>query len=204
MIFVKFPEPGKVKTRLAKSLGKEGAAEAYRRMVAKVAENVVPATGEELRWDIWVVFDPADREHDVREWLEPLFDSKPTKFLPQVSGGLGERLEAAFAAGFEAGFGKVAAIGTDCVDLDRAGVAECWQKLDSSDVVFGPADDGGYYLVGLKSACPKLFQQIPWSDERTLEVSKEVAAKLDLRVGELPVLSDVDEIEQWRAVESGL
>ncbi|MFT4550627.1 MAG: rSAM/selenodomain-associated transferase 1 [Verrucomicrobiales bacterium] len=198
IIFVKFPEPGKVKTRLAKSLGSEGAADAYRWLVARVAENVVEPSGE---WAIWVIFDPAEREGEVREWLEPLFGASVSRYVPQADGDLGARLGGAFAAGFDAGFEKVAAIGTDCVDLGLEGIRHCWRSLEEHDVVFGPADDGGYYLVGLKSVCARLFTEVPWSHERTLEVSRGVAASEGLSVAELEVLSDVDEIEQWEDIQ---
>ena len=202
MIFVKFPEPGKVKTRLAKVLGDEGAAKAYRQLVSHVAEGVQPPQGLEDQWAIWVVFDPAERESEVREWLDPQFRGAASRYLAQVPGDLGDRLVGAFAAGFEAGFGKIAAIGTDCVDLDADGIGEAWKMLDQRDVVFGPADDGGYYLVGLKDASPIIFQGVPWSDPRTLAVSRQIASEAGLSVGELAVLSDIDEIEQWRELSA--
>ena len=208
MIFVKFPEPGKVKTRLAKVLGDEEAAHAYRSLVARVAQNVVPPSGGD--WAIWVVFDPAERESEVREWLDPVFGGAIDAYLPQVRGDLGERMEQALSAGFAAGFGQVALIGSDCVDLDQDGIGECWRLLrEEKDVVFGPANDGGYYLVGANApgctaggidVSPVLFNGVPWSDGRTLEVSKEVAAAAGLKIGELEPLGDVDEIEDWEAL----
>ena len=202
MIFVKFPEPGKVKTRLAKALGNEGAAEVYRQLVARVAKQVVAPSGAGDGWSIWIVFDPEEREADVRQWLDADFGSSVSAYLPQNPGDLGDRLRGAFAAGFAAGFEKVAAIGTDCVDLGVAGIGECWRRLDEIDVVFGPADDGGYYLIGLKAMRGELFDQIPWSSEQTLEVSKRVAVGAGLMVGELETLTDIDEVEHWEALRN--
>lgn len=201
MIFVKFPEPGKVKTRLAKALGNEEAAAVYCKLVRRVARQVLAPTVSDEAWEIWVVFDPADREAEVRAWLGPLFGAAATRYLPQVPGDLGERLAGAFAAGFGAGFENVAAIGTDCVDLDREGIAECWRLLgDGNDVVFGPADDGGYYLIGLKGPQADLFSGIPWSSEQTLTASVAAAQAGGLSYGQLATLSDVDEVEQWHAL----
>ena len=200
MIFVKFPEPGRVKTRIAEAVGAEEAARIYRDLVGRVSGKVVPDERAELQWEVWVIFDPPERESAVRDWLEPLFGDAVERFEPQVEGDLGERLAAAFAAGFAAGFAKVAAIGTDCVELDADGIGECWRLLDEKDVVFGPAEDGGYYLVALKKECAALFAGVPWSSAETLAVSKAVTAQLGLSVGELATLSDVDEIVQWEAL----
>jgi rSAM/selenodomain-associated transferase 1 len=202
MVFVKFPEPGKVKTRLAKSLGNEGAVDVYKRLVARVAEQVVPPQGGGDGWSIWIVFDPADQGPAVDAWLQPLFGEAVGAYLPQVVGDLGARLGSAFATGFGAGFEKVAAIGTDCVDLTADGIRACWEALEESDVVFGPAEDGGYYLIGLKANSPDLFAEIPWSSERTLQASKEAAAAAGLSIAELAVLTDVDEIGAWQALRA--
>ena len=141
MIFVKFPEPGRVKTRLAKSVGDEEAANIYRRLVARVAGQVVApsAAGDAEPWAIWVVFDPPERHHEIRTWLEPLLGGpgEIDAFVPQADGDLGARLGAAFTEGFKAGFGRIAAIGTDCVDFGEAEIQECWRQLDETDVVFG-------------------------------------------------------------------
>ena len=200
MVFVKFPTPGRVKTRIAESLGAEEAARIYRELVARVAAQVVPSEAEDPGWAIWIVFDPPEAESSVRGWLEPPFGGAIAHYEPQIPGGLGERLAAAFRAGFAAGFDRVAAIGTDCVDLTAQGIRQGWCTLDESDVVFGPADDGGYYLVGLKQECPALFEGVPWSSAQTLAASRAKAERLGLRIGELETLTDVDQVEQWEAL----
>ena len=202
MIFVKFPEPGKVKTRLAKSVGNEGAANIYRKLVAQVAGQVVAqGTGEvEGDWAIWILFDPPERQREIRTWLDPLLGGAVDASVPQVEGDLGVRLEAAFARGFEAGFRRIAAIGTDCVGFGEAEIRQCWRLLDETDVVFGPADDGGYYLIGMKREHQELFTKIPWSSPQTLEASQAAARAAGLSFAELPTMADVDEIEQWEAL----
>ena len=86
------------------------------------------------------------------------------------------------------------------MDLDREGIAACWRHLEEVDVVFGPAVEGGYYLIGLKKMCPELFVGIPWSSALTLKASQGAAARNGLEVGELGVLSDIDECDQWQAL----
>jgi len=202
MIFAKLPEPGKVKTRLAKVIGNEEAAGVYKQLVKRVAEQVAPPPTQKESWATWVIFDPPGSEPAVREWLEPLFLQGIEAFLAQVSGGLGDRLGAAFVAGFEAGFEKVAAIGTDCPHLDARGISACWESLEQSDVVFGPADDGGYYLIGMRENRQELFQDVPWSSDQTLPASLAVAERIGAAVDLLDELSDVDEVEQWEALKS--
>ena len=208
MVFVKFPEPGRVKTRLAKSVGNEEAARIYRALVARVFGQVIAPQngGENQCWAIWIVFDPPERHVQIREWLNPLLGSgvDVDAYVPQVDGDLGARLSAAFSQGFAAGFDRVAAIGTDCVGFGAAEISECWRHLDENDVVFGPAADGGYYLIAMKREHPELFAGIPWSTAQTLAASRAAAAETGLAVAELAMFSDVDEIEQWEALcESG-
>ena len=200
MIFVKYPEPGKVKTRIADVLGDEEAAQIYRKLVARVSDQVVPGEDEGFDWTVWILFDPPESELAVRDWLQPHFDGVVERFLPQVRGDLGDRLAGAFRAGFAAGFDRVAAIGTDCVDLDRKGVAECWDRLEEADLVFGPANDGGYYLVAMKQEWGALFEGVPWSCSETLAASREIAVRLGLSVSELVRLDDIDEPAQWEAL----
>ena len=178
MIFLKYPEPGKVKTRIAEVVGDEEAARIYTDLVRLVARNLAPRIGKRLSCAMWIVFDPPEKETEVRAWLEPVFGLCPERYEPQAQGDLGQRLTAAFAAGFAAGYRKIAAIGTDCVDLDAAVIGKCWHLLHEKDVVFGPAEDGGYYLVALKNECAALFEGVPWSSTETLSASKQVAEKL--------------------------
>jgi rSAM/selenodomain-associated transferase 1 len=204
MIFAKFPEPGRVKTRLARELGNETAAEIYVKLVERVVENVGQQGDRAAgRWEIWVVFDPADREAEVREWLEPLFPRAVVGFLAQGAGDLGARLAGAFGAAFRTGFEKVIAIGTDCVELGAAEITEGFQLLEGVDVVFGPAADGGYYLVGLSEERGELFAGIPWSSARALEASLGVTEREGWSHATLAVLSDVDEVAQWEALRAG-
>ena len=196
LVFVKFPEPGKVKSRLADGIGGEAAAQVYRSLTDRVI-SAIP-DGEGVR----VVFDPPDREGDVRRWLAPaLARFGPVEFWPQAAGDLGRRLEAAFARAFAAGRSATAlAIGSDCVELGGRHLAEARERLAAGvDVVFGPALDGGYYLVGMRQPQPAVFHGIPWSAPDTLARSLAAAAEAGLTTALLEPLRDIDDLDDLRA-----
>ena len=114
------------------------------------------------------------------------------------------RLRAGFKQGFQAGFSKIAAIGTDCVELECSLIQKAWQKLSGDcDLVFGPARDGGYYLVAMNQveSCV-IFDEIPWSSASTLAVSLARAEKAGYRVSLLEKLSDVDTIADWQRAKT--
>lgn len=198
LVFLKQPTPGRVKTRLAVALGDEGAAEVYRRLVARVLENLASADFDELR----VMFDPPGAESGIREWLREMLPSAESgtaiTFVAQSSGDLGDRLAAGFEQAFSDGADAVAAIGTDCVAIDADTFARCWRSLqDGADAVFGPSEDGGYYLVATNSYQPTLFEKIPWSSEHTMARTLQRAEAGGLKAVQLQTLSDVDTVADW-------
>ena len=198
LIFVKYPEPGLVKTRLAATLGAECAAEIYRRLVAEVFLRLPEDE------DVIVCFDPAERREEIERWLNGIATGKRLHFLPQCVGDLGARLTDAFAETFARGFQQVAAIGTDCVEIDAAIFAETWTTLDTHDVAIGPSEDGGYYLIALTAPSPAIFEKIPWSSASVLAETLARAASENLRIHLLPILHDVDTEEDWRRAEQRL
>ncbi len=200
LLFVKWPEPGRVKTRLARDTGDPRAVEIYRELVATVIDRLPAAEFEELR----ICFDPPERLREVREWLSPRLErlGGRVRFEPQVAGDLGNRLGAAFDSAF-AGQGdrgaRVLAIGSDCPEITRADLARAFEALaePATDAVFGPTPDGGYYLVGIDAPRPELFREIPWSVETTLSASLEAARAAGLRVELLDPRHDVDTAADW-------
>ena len=198
LVFVKYPEPGRVKTRLAATVGAERAAEIYRKLVAEVFARL-PGGVETV-----VCFDPAERREDFMGWLTPLAPGRALHFLPQHAGDLGVRLDHAFAETFALGFERVAAIGTDCIAMDSAIFEETWTSLDERDVALGPSKDGGYYLIGLRAPCPALFRDIEWSTPRVLASTLARAGDAGMSIHLLPRLSDVDTEEDWRRAQQQL
>ncbi len=190
VVFVKAPIPGKVKTRLQTALSASQAARVYE---AFVRDTVACArrTGEAA---VSIAYEPHPKRPDLA-WLE---DSPP--WFPQTNGDLGARLISAFERAFRAGASKVVVIGSDCPDLDPGILRQAFARLDDAEVVLGPAEDGGYYLIGLRAPMPHLFTKMEWSGP---EVLKRTLDRLRLRGASfrlLPVRSDVDTYGDFKAL----
>ncbi len=192
MIFVKYPEPGKVKTRLAGTLGKEASARLYRRMAGDIIRRLaLKGCG---RYETVIFFDPPERASDVRNWLG---DDKC--YIQQSGGDLGERLSNAFRTVFNSGAGRAVVVGTDCPDVTQDIVTRALQHLREKDVVIGPAKDGGYYLLGLSSHAPGTFDSIDWSTGRVLQQTTEKIKQQGLSFVILEPLKDLDRPEDLPA-----
>jgi len=177
-----------VKTRLAASLGKEEAAAIYRSMGSRVVGALRSGP-----WRTVVYFDPPEAEGRMRDW----FGARGLEFLAQPSGGLGERLSHGFAWGFTEGT-VVCAIGTDAPGITVEIVESAFTQLEDPeglDLILGPANDGGYYLIALRHPAPGLFRGIPWSTGKVLKATLDAALALDLRSRLLVPLTDVDRLE---------
>ena len=198
LLFVKYPEPGCVKTRLAATVGPERAAEIYRRLVAEVFARL-PCDAEAI-----ACFDPPERREEIEQWLRGIGGERALHFLPQSAGDLGARLAHAFEETFALGFQQIAGIGTDCVEIDAAIFSETWEALGTHEVVLGPSEDGGYFLIALAAATPALFEKIPWSSGGVFTETLARAASENLRVHRLPMRHDVDTEEDWRRAEQRL
>lgn len=193
-LYLKAPRPGTVKTRLASTIGESRAAAVYRQLVERQLYALPRG------WSLEVHFAPADAEEELREWLGNL------EFVPQADGDLGERLSRGVAEAFQRGVELVFCIGADCPGLKAVHFQQAREFLETgADAVFGPAEDGGYYLLGQKRHHPCLFTDIPWSTDQTLRASLGNAKENGLRTARLPKLYDVDGEADWRrAVEEGL
>jgi len=194
LLFLKAPRTGAVKTRLAASIGAQAALRIYRSLAEGQLERL--PTG----WPTEIHFTPSNGLQNMRRWL-----GVDRSYKPQAHGDLGERLSVAVEQAFAAGATSVLCIGADCPALDADHLKQAAQALASgADIVFGPANDGGYYLVGLNRPETAIFKNIPWSAENTLGVSLQTADQLGLGVQLLEPLHDVDTIEDLhRAVADG-
>ena len=186
VIFLKAPRLGTVKTRLAASLGHAAALSAYKKITERLFKNLRRLPGVQIR------FSPDDAEPEVREWLGNGFD-----FQPQGSGDLGERLYRAFEETFSAGNERVVVIGSDCPYVTKNDVRAAFDCLETHDAVLGPANDGGYWLIGLRARQPALFKNIKWSTESVLKETLSRAGKTKLNVHLLRTLDDIDTAEDW-------
>ena len=187
LVFLKYPAAGQVKTRLAESIGPDRAADLYREWIGIVLSNF-----QSLRQTTRLVtcFDGAPLEAFER-W-RCLADD----WWPQPSGGLGGRLDAAFHS-WQTGGGPAVAVGTDCLDVDANRVESAFELLRKNDVVFGPAIDGGYYLVGIARYLTNFFHGVPWSTATTLAAHQALCEQQGWTYGLLRTLRDIDTLEDW-------
>ena len=195
LCFLKAPRTGYVKTRLARSIGSEPALQVYQSLVERQLSKFSSNDYFEIHYA------PEDALEEMRNWLGDEY-----MFYPQCEGGLGVRLERAVVSAFKRGAASVICIGGDCPKLNRGHLEQAAAALQNNyDIVLGPSEDGGYYLVGLNGPHIELFQDIPWSTRNTLEASLKKSSALNLRVKLLETLYDVDEIADLkRAIEGGL
>lgn len=178
LIFTKNPKPGRVKTRLAVDIGDQNALKLYRYLLQHTMEVT-----KKLPQEKWVFYSDEIPEKDI--WDEKHFSKKL-----QQGNDLGERMQNAFAEAFQQNYHKVIIIGSDLYDLQTGDLKQAFRKLDESDVVIGPARDGGYYLLGMKSPHNALFQNKKWSTARVLEDS--LANLKDKKVILLEERNDID------------
>jgi rSAM/selenodomain-associated transferase 1 len=185
LIFAKRPLPGKVKTRLVPPFSPEQAADLYRCMLGDVLAMVTTFS------DLALYFFYEDTE-GAREYFAGI--APGISSLPQWGKDLGERMAEAFRVVFAKGHGAAVVIGTDAPDLPPDYIKEAFDRLESGKekAVFGPCDDGGYYLLGITRLNFALFRDIPWSSGTVLEESLKKAAEAGIEVSILPKWHDVD------------
>ncbi|MEF2145469.1 MAG: TIGR04282 family arsenosugar biosynthesis glycosyltransferase [Desulfovibrionaceae bacterium] len=161
LLFVKYPEPGMVKTRMLSEVGAEEAAGLYKAMVEDVLEAV--------QWldeaDLTLCCHPRERLEEMRHWLGP-----DKSYAAQRGRDLGARMRNAFAAAFAKGYERVVLVGSDIPDLDDNALREALESLDGDAACIGPARDGGYWLIGFSAAgfAPEAFTEVAWGTDRVL------------------------------------
>lgn len=191
------PELGRVKTRLAHTIGEIAALAVYRELLARTRAAAAGFGGQKTVWLTQPDTAPLTPAAVTAEW--PGY-----AWQPQPVGDLGGKMQAAFTQAFAAGAAAVAIIGTDCPGLSSDHLRRAFELLTSHDVVVGPAADGGYYLLGMKALHPDFFRNKTWSTASVLPATVADAARLGLRVAQLPTLHDVDtaaDLAAWRAAD---
>ena len=181
IIFYRNPEIGKVKTRLAATLGDSSALAIY----LYIAAHTKLIT-ENLPLDKAVFY---SRHIDTEDnWKNGVY-----KKYVQTGTDLGERMSDAFSKGFRSGYESICIIGTDCYDLTSEIIEEAFVRLQTHDVVVGPDADGGYYLLGMKKHYQAFFADKPWSTHLVCEATLKDIKTLGLKYFMLPKLTDVDD-----------
>lgn len=184
IIFAREPLPGKVKTRLAASIGDAAAAGLYEAMLQDVL-----AISRKIKDVETMVFWDCEESG-----LQPLADRYRCSSRRQADGDLGQRMQAAFTDMFDNGFEQCCIIGSDIPDLPSDYIKEAFDLLtaEKADSIFGPSADGGYYLLGLTLVIPQLFTNIKWSTPLVLRQSLEAAREAGATTALLPVWHDID------------
>ena len=192
VLFVRSPERGKVKSRLASALGEDRALELYKTFVIDILgmlrKGNVPLT---------VAFSPPNAGAVIIPWL-----GRELTYIPQRGEDLGKRMDNAFTDAFSRGFGKVVLIGSDIPDLSSAVVNLAFSSLEKNDAVIGPASDGGYYLIGFKSSTflPEIFHDMEWSTASVYQKTLGILKRAGRLVHVLPEWNDVDTLDDLRSL----
>lgn len=183
ILFVRNPEPGKVKTRIARVAGDAEALRIYTALLRHTHRVAGP-----LLADKFVFYSNFLQQKDL--WEEPVF-----KKCLQSGNTLGERMYAAFRQLFGTGYEKIVIIGSDCYELTTYLLEAAFAALDEKEVVIGPARDGGYYLLGMKNWVPGIFENKEWSTDTVFRQTADELEKAGVSFALLPVLADVDTLE---------
>lgn len=194
IVFLKYPEPGKVKTRLAKDIGDEKACAVYKSLAENVIKNIFtinPGT-----YDVHFFFTPADKENEIKNWLKSIIDNERAfhlQYSPQKGNTLGERMSNAFQQTLQRKDCKrCIIIGTDCPEIEATMIESVFEMLKEKDIVIGPCKDGGYYLLGMSVFVPDLFVDIDWSTDQVFIQTMEKVQKNNLSCSILETLTDID------------
>ncbi|GAB5551067.1 MAG: TIGR04282 family arsenosugar biosynthesis glycosyltransferase [Saprospiraceae bacterium] len=184
IIFIKNPEKGKVKTRLASTVGDDRALEIYKALMSHTRD--LASQTEANRYLFYSQFINAQDDWPENRFIKDL----------QIEGDLGAKMATAFQTVL-AKHAKAIIIGSDCASLTQEIIQEAIQALDQHDFVLGPALDGGYYLLGMQYFEPTLFQDMPWSTEQVAPITKTRIKALGKTCFTLQELSDIDYEEDW-------
>ena len=197
LIFAKAPVPGSVKTRLLPVLSPEGAAALYRELLETTVSTVCSSALAGV--DLWCA---PDTLHPVFRSLEK---TRGVALFRQSGGDLGSRMAWAATRAL-ASADSVLLIGGDCPELDPDYLETALRWLaEGDDAVLGPAEDGGYVLIGLRRNNPRLFEDIPWGGDRVLELTRERLRELGWRWRELTPLWDLDrpeDLHRYRSLQA--
>ncbi len=191
VVMIKYPEPGKVKTRLGREIGMDNAARLYKDFVSRLL-----ATCSKISCKTVLSCHPGRPVSDYRKWLGDEY-----LFIVQQGKDLGMIMQDSFEQAFDQGFSGVILLGSDIPHLPGDYIEKAINKLERSDLVIGPALDGGYYLLGInkKSFNDRIFKEIPWSTSRVFARTLKVIEDNNLTRFILPCLRDIDTLDDLNA-----
>ena len=184
IVFTRNPELGKVKSRLAKSIGEQNALEVYIKLLEHTEKTIQPIDADKA-----IYYSIKIRENDI-------WNSNHYSKHQQHGEDLGVRMENAFKKGFEDGYKNIIIVGSDLLDLNANTITSAFNKLQHNDAVIGPAEDGGYYLLGMKKLNKTVFRNKDWGTNTVLKNTKKDFFNDNLYV--LETLNDIDYIEDLK------
>ena len=187
IIFTRNPELGKCKTRLAKTLGDKSTLDIYNHLLKHTA-----TVSKEVKASRYVFYSETINHSDI--WDSNIYFKKLQK-----GENLGERMENAFAELFKSGYQKAIIIGSDLLDLNASLIKKAFRELDHNDVVIGPAEDGGYYLLGSKKIHSSIFKNKKWGTETVRMATLKDLENSNVHL--LKVLNDIDTFEDMKHYE---
>jgi uncharacterized protein len=194
IVFARAPQPGHVKTRLAAQIGFDFATRLYAAMLRDTLKVAAEAENRNI-CRVAVAFTPHDALAPGTYSLSQFWDGE---FFAQNGSDLGEKMREAVHSRFAQGAKRTVIIGSDKPDLTTDVIRDAFAHLEESDLVLGPARDGGFYLIGARAPLPNnLFSNVPWSSSQTLQFTLDNARQLALKVALLPEGADVDEWDDF-------
>lgn len=208
LIFVQEPIPGRVCPDLAKTHGSKHALTVHRALVRVLLRQLGGLSDCRMRF----CFAPDDGQEAVKFWILPeiidhddiAIDPAQVDFRPQGEGDLGTRLQRAFSEGFAEGFGKIGAIGCDCIEVSSRWIHAAFVQLnDRHAAVLGATPGGRHHFVGLRTPQPHLLESVPWASTAAYQVSVARAAEQKIPVFELPPLPEIRTSTDYKAALDG-
>jgi uncharacterized protein len=188
IVFVKNLQLGKVKTRLAATLGSEEALRIYKLLINHTYHTVSKVSAR-----TFVFYSTLIEEGDTH-----LFEKRL-----QSGSDLGVKMKNAFRHMFDSGYERVVIIGSDCPEITPEIIEQAFEILEDKDTVVGPAVDGGYYLLGMRQLHEELFEKVEWSTNSVSEKTLKIIRGQGLTYSLLPELRDIDEEQDWQMYQSG-
>jgi len=187
---VKNPERGKVKSRLATTIGDDSAVSVYKNIVDRMLSTLKQGT-----FPLYICFSPKNAQKPVKNWL-----GREYRYIPQNGKDLGERMRNGFIDGFAMGHKRVVLMGSDIPDLPMKYIVEAFKSLKAMDAVIGPAYDGGYYLIGFKDKTfsPQVFEGIAWETKNVFDETMKKLKRFRRTVHTLPYQRDIDTVDDLK------
>jgi len=186
IIFLKYPEPRQVKTRLGKEIGYKKAADIYSIFVKHLLSQFTNSNNYKTS----IQYSPEEKTKEISTWLN-IKDIEPQK-----GNNLGEKISHAFDTSFKKGYLNTIVIGTDCIELSDKNIEQSFSTLSGGfNSVIGPTNDGGYYLIGFsKKNYPFLFNDIDWSTNKVFKQTLKLINNTNMKNKILNYYNDIDEI----------